>query len=137
MKVKVSQIPENDGKPKYQKKKENSNYNSKSFDKENYNEEDEEDEKETKFVTPFIFFEDFDITMSLFDIKTIETDVRFIEKPRARWQYGITINKGLDKSIYCPVIDKSIWFEKEDTRDRRYKKIMEKIEEIGFKVIRF
>mgnify|MGYP000259161973 CR=1 FL=1 len=87
-----------------------------------------------KYVRSVIFLPDFGLFVSIFDISTIEKDMRFVEHPRPRWQYGITINKGIT-SPNIVVKDKSVWFEKEEYRDKRFNGLMEKLEDFGFKVI--
>ena len=92
------------------------------------------DEEDKKYVHSVIFLPDFGLFVSIFDISTIEKDMRFVEHPRPRWQYGITINKGIT-SQKIVVQDKSVWFEKEEYRDKRFNTLMEKLEDFGFKVI--
>lgn len=121
MKVRESQIPEESSKAV--KVEENSN---------NLIPPIEEDKK---YIRSVVYFEDFGTFISLFDIITVDKDMRFIETPRARWQYGITINKGIEASPRIPVVNKSVWFEKEDYRDKRFKTLMEKLEDLGFKVV--
>lgn len=92
------------------------------------------DEEDKKYVRSVIFLPDFGLFVSIFDISTIEKDMRFVEHPHPRWQYGITINKGIT-SQKIVVQDKSVWFEKEEYRDKRFNTLMEKLEDFGFKVI--
>lgn len=93
-----------------------------------------DDDGDKKYVRSVIFLPDFGLFVSIFDISTIEKDMRFVEHPRPRWQYGITINKGIT-SQRIVVQDKSVWFEKEEYRDKRFNTLMEKLGDFGFKII--
>jgi len=93
-----------------------------------------DDDEDKKYVRSVIFLPDFGLFISIFDISTIEKDMRFVEHPRPRWQYGITINKGIT-SQKIVIQDKSIWFEKEEYRDKRFDGIMEELKKFGFKVL--
>ena len=152
VKVRNSQIPEEDGKPIRKKTKRFTKSKSKkpSFDEDDEMEDDEEDsddnffgkkksddddDKEKNIVKTVIHFEDFGLIISIWDLATITKDMRFVEKPKAHWQYGITINKDMEVSMRYPVVDKSLWFEDEYTRDMRYDKIVKTLDELGFKVI--
>lgn len=124
MKVRESQIPEESSKAV--KVEENSNSLITPI---------EEEAEDKKYIRSVVYFEDFGTFISLFYIITVDKDMRFVETPRARWQYGITINKGIEASPRIPVVNKSVWFEKEDYRDKRFKALMEKLEDLGFKVV--
>lgn len=137
----MSQIPEDDGKPKFQRKSENASRKGKqkSIDLDDEDDDDffgEEDDEKVRCIRSIVFFEDFGLSMSLFGIETIETDMQFVEKPKARWQYGITINKCMEPSIRFPRTNISVWFEREEVRDERFSKVMEILEENGFNVIK-
>lgn len=152
VKVRTSQIPEEDGKPIKVKKKQKAIGDTDLTDDEietlidqsleakpqavvkSRDDEDSDDEDQVKkFV---VHFPDFGITISLFGIESIDKDMRFVENQcHPRWQYGITINKGIEPSMRFPVVDKSIWFEKEEVRDKRYNDIINTLAELGFKVI--
>lgn len=152
VKVRTSQIPEEDGKPIKVRKKQKAigdtdltddeietlidksleqkpNATIKSRD----DETDDDEEQVRKYV---VHFPDFGITMSLFGIESIDKDMRFVDNlNHPRWQYGITINKGIEPSQRFPIVDKSVWFEKEEVRDKRYDDIITSLVELGFKVI--
>ena len=157
MKVHASQIPEESGKPHRIKEGKPSNVTAKIDDssslsldeieelvdkslecsatvvKEGDESQENDEEKVKKFV---VSFPDFGITISLFDIQTLDKDMRFVENQNhPRWQYGIIINKGITPSQRLPVTNKEMWFEKEEVRDERYDNILEQLKQIGFKVI--
>ncbi len=98
--------------------------------------DDEDGDEEDKVKKYVVYFPDFGLTISLFGIESIEKDMRFVESMKSpRWQYGITINRGMNPSERYPVTDKSVWFEKEEVRDKRYDDMMNTLAELGFKVI--
>lgn len=152
VKVRNSQIPEEDGKSIRKKTKRFTKSKSKKsfFDEDDEMEDDEEDSdgnffgkkksndddsEEKQVIKTVIHFENFGLVISIWDLATITKDMRFVEKPKAHWQYGITINKDMEVSMRYPVVDKSLWFEDEYTRDKCYDNIMKKLDELGFKVI--
>lgn len=100
------------------------------------NRDDEDGDNEDQVKKFVVHFHDFGITMSLFGIESIDKDMRFVENQcHPRWQYGITINKGIEPSVRFPIVDKTIWFEKEEVRDKRYNDIINTLANLGFKVI--
>ena len=152
VKVRNSQIPEENGKPIRKRTKNFPKSKSKkpSFDEDDEMEDDEkdsqdnffgkksdddDDEKKKDIVKTVIHFEDFGLVISIWDLASITKDMRFVEKPKAHWQYGITINKDMEVSMRFPIVDKSLWFDDEYTRDVRYDRIMKTLDELGFKVI--
>lgn len=121
MKVRESQIPEESGKAK--------NINDKESNR------GKEDTEKDVCLTSVIYLKDFGVVLQLRGIESIEKDTRFIEKPRARFQYGITINKGIEPTKFIPKVNISVWFETEEERDKRFEKIMETLVKNKFKVI--
>ena len=143
MKVNMSQIPEEDEKPKFQKRDKSPMKNTAAFEKEDedddwYDGAEDEDEKdeEIRYCKSVVLLEDFGILFPLFEISTIDKDMQFVQRPKARWQYGITINKGIEASIRYPRVNVSVWFEREEVRDESFERIMKTLEENGFNVIR-
>lgn len=88
-----------------------------------------------KYVRTVIRLEDFNTTLSIWSIESIEKRERFMEHPTARWQFGIVINAGIDSSIRFPKTDIAAWYEKQEVRDMKYDELLSKLEEFGFKVI--
>lgn len=96
------------------------------------NDEDDDEEKPWRLM---LRLDDFDATISLFGIECIEKKMRFVEKPKARWQYGIAINGGIEPSQRYPKTDLYAWYEKEELRDKRYEYLLERLSEKGIKII--
>lgn len=138
MKVRVSQIPEESGKPKYQKKMKTTTKKAKDFDDEedddDFGEEPEEDEPK-RLKKTMINFREEGIVISAYDLNCIEKDMRFVEKPTAHWEFGITINKGLNPGQFINKTDLSMWYIKEEVRDRKWEKLMELLKLEGLNVI--
>lgn len=137
MKVRVSQIPEESGKPKFEKKMKTSVKKSKDFDdEEDDNTTDEsEDEEQKRLKKTMISFNEEGIVISAYDLHSIEKDMRFVEKPNAHWEFGITINKGLTPGQFINKIDLSMWYMKEEVRDEKWEKLMELLKIEGLNVI--
>lgn len=137
MKVRVSQIPEESGKPKFEKKMKTSVKKSKDFDdEEDDNTTDEsEDEEQKRLKKTMISFNEEGIVISAYDLHSIEKDMRFVEKPNAHWEFGITINKGLTPGQFINKIDLSMWYMKEEVRDEKWEKLMELLKNEGLNVI--
>lgn len=138
MKVRVSQIPEESGKPKYQKKMKTTTKKSKDFDDEDddFDDTSEEEEDEPKRLKKtMIYFKEEGISISAYDLNTIETDMRFVEKPKAHWEFGITINKGLSPGQFINKTDLSMWYMTEEVRDQKMERLMELLKIEGLNVI--
>ena len=97
---------------------------------------DSDDEDENKIWKMMLRLDDFDATISLFGIECIEKKERFVEKPKARWQFGIAINGGIEQSQRYPKTDLYAWYEKQETRDKRYEYLLTLLEEYGIKILR-
>lgn len=93
-----------------------------------------DDDDDKKFRT-MIRLEDFDTTISIWAIESIEKKSRFMETPRPRWQFGIVINAGIEPSMRFPKVDIGAWYEKEELRDQRYDELLAKLETYGFQIL--
>jgi len=96
----------------------------------------DEDEDEDKPYRTMFRLDDFDATIYMFGIECIERKMRFVEKPKARWQYGIVINGGMEPSMRYPKTNLEAWFEKEEKRDERYEYLLQKLSEYKINVIK-
>jgi hypothetical protein len=148
VKVRISQIPEESGKPTIIKKKIQRNQTSKNDDwlDDDINTEDntsryndEESDKEERYIKSMISFPQEGINMSLFGIETIEKDFRIKESnygsENVNFQYGIVINKGMEPSMRYPKVNVDVWFDSEKVRDQRYDNMIAKLKQAGFKFI--
>lgn len=138
MKVIQSQIPEENGKPKYQKK-----MKSKSYDPEDSEDEEDDDDEEgeepeeekERYIRLMITIKDAGVTMPLYSLDSIEKDERFVDRPKAHFEFGIVINRGMLPSVRCPRVDVEIWYNTVEKRDERLAEIIENLEKEGVKVI--
>ena len=80
-----------------------------------------------------------DFSISLFGIETIEKSFKIIDSnwggDNVKAQYGIVINKDMEPSIRYPRTNIEFWWDKEEIRDQRYKKIMSQLEKAGYKFV--
>ena len=95
---------------------------------------DDDDERK---IRTMIRLEDFDVTLSIWAIESIEKKSRFVETPRPRWQFGIVINAGIEPSMRFPKVDIGAWYEKEEWRDERYNELLSKLETYGFIIFKW
>ena len=143
MKVRLSQIEESNGKPMYTRK-----HKGKATKKPLIGDIDEDDEEDSdddfndndddgkkRLSKTMLHFKDEGITISAWDLHTIETDMRFVEKPKAHWEFGITINKGLNPSQFINKTDLSMWYLSEEVRDDKMTKMLEILKAEGLNVI--
>ena len=100
-----------------------------------WGDEPEEEEEKKRLKKTMIHFSEDGIVISAYDLHTIETDMRFVEKPTAHWEFGITINKGLSPGQFVTKTDLSLWYIKEEVRDQKFKRLMELLEIEGLNVI--
>ena len=136
-KVRVSQISEESGKPKFQSRKMKTTVKSaKDYDEEDDDtSEDSGGEEQKRLKKTVIHFLDDGIVISAYDLHTIEKDMRFVEKPTAHWEFGITINKGLEPGQFVRKTDVSLWYSTEEVRDEKWEKLMTILESEGLSVI--
>lgn len=101
VKVRLSQIKEESSKPVRIRRENVSKVkrttNDDDFYDEDYEDEDQkpEEDMKTRLSKTILHFKSEGITMTAWDLSTIEPEMRFVESPRPHWEYGIVINKGL------------------------------------------
>ena len=141
MKVRLSQIEEQGSKPTYVRKHKGSTTKKKPLIGDIDEEEDDDffdddDEGQKKRLSKvMIDFKGEGVTISAWDLHTIEDDMRFVEKPKAHWEFGITINKGLNPSQFINKTDLSIWYSSEELRDQKRERLLEILKAEGLNVI--
>lgn len=132
MKVRQSQIPEESGKPV----KVNHNGNSSEDNQTVIDNENEEDEV---VIRTMLHIPELGFTISLFGIETIDKTFRVYESINGtgdvKPQYGIVINRDMEKSMRYPRTNVEFWFDTEEIRDKRYNKLIKRLEDAGFKFI--
>ena len=141
VKVRLSQIKEESSKPvrirrkNVSKVKRTTTYDD-SYD-EDYEDEDHkpEEDMKTRLSKTILHFKSEGITMTAWDLSTIEPEMRFVESPRPHWEYGIVINKGLTPGQFIQKTDLYIWYRNEEMRDRKMKHLLEVLKENGMNII--
>lgn len=136
MKVRESQIPEESGKP--QKVTRQTNKADTKYFNDEFAEADEpfpvEDERKRLKKTVINFSEE-GIVISAYDLHTIEKDMRFVERPKAHFEFGIVINKGLEPGQFVKKADIGLWYMTEEVRDEKYKRLLQLLESEGLSII--
>lgn len=145
VKVRQSQIPEESGKAV--KVKANVQRNETSTYDESMNAEffdDDElrngtgDDGET-IVRTMLHIPEIGFSISLFGIETIDKSFRVYESMNGtgevKPQYGIILNKDMDKSMRYPRTNIEFWFDSEEVRDKRYNKIVKRLKDAGYKFV--
>lgn len=141
VKVRLSQIKEESSKPVRIRRKNVSKVkrttNDDDFYDEDYEDEDHkpEEDMKTRLSKTILHFKSEGITMTAWDLSTIEPEMRFVESPRPHWEYGIVINKGLTPGQFIQKTDLYIWYRNEEMRDRKMKHLLEVLKENGMNII--
>lgn len=84
---------------------------------------------------PLISFKDEGVIIGAYDLHTIEKDMRFVDKPKAHWEWGIVINKGLEPSQFVKRVNLSMWYQSEVVRDKRYDRMVKLLKAEGLTFI--
>lgn len=84
---------------------------------------------------PVFHFRDAGLVVPVWAVMTLEKSVSWVEKPTTHPIYGIVINRGLDPTPQCPIGEKSMWYEKEEVRDRAFDAMLGEMSSSAFKVI--
>lgn len=93
------------------------------------------DDEQKRLKKTVINFSEEGIVISAYDLHTIEKDTRFVEKPKAHWEWGITINKGLEAGQFVKKADIFMWYNSEEVRDKKYDRLMKILESEGLNII--
>lgn len=95
-------------------------------------------EDEKKPLKTMIRFPEEGLVISIYAIKTIDKEFRIRDSnysdELSTLEYGIVINKGMD-NLEGSLGEKSLWFLSEEIRDKRYKRLMDYLEEAGYAFI--
>lgn len=93
-----------------------------------------ENSSENKLKKTMICLYD-NIIISAYDIHTIEKEIRFFEKPKAHFEYGIILNKNLEENQYVTKSNIDCWFLKEEVRDKYWNELKKELGEKGLKIL--
>lgn len=131
VKVRQSQIPEESGKPKFQRK------NDDFFDDEDLKEyqEDEKEDDDSLPLQKLLKIEGTGICIDAIGIRTLTKEERFCDGMNPHWEYGIIFNKDIKPTVYVPVTDVSVYWANIKMRDKKYESILQALEKLGTEII--
>lgn len=142
VKVRQSQIPEESGKATKVKnttqRKETVSYDEPLND-EFFDDVDRKDDEDLDIVRTMLHIPELGFSISLFGIETIDKSFRVYESingtGNVKPQYGIILNKDMEKSTRYPRTNVEFWFDNEKVRDKRYNKIISRLKDVGYRFI--
>lgn len=130
VKVRTSQIPEDGETTKRPTKKEVKAKQSSYFPDRYEDDDEEEGEEEPKKVICRVMIEFADTLLDVWQIGSISKVMEFKEST-SEFEYGIVINAGITPSQRYPITDLKCLYAKEKTRDERYRKLRDTLEQAG------
>lgn len=139
VKVRTSQIPEEDGKPvRVDNSYATGEKPLRDVDTDVKPSGEEEDGK-PQYIKTAISIPDAGIVLLLQDVNSIEKTFKLQSSDyypdRVTPLYGIVINRAIEPSMRIPKTDIELWYEREEVRDQRYEKMLKALKEAGFKFI--
>lgn len=94
-------------------------------------------EKDLDIVRTMFHIPELGFSISLFGIETIDKSFRVYESINGtgdvKPQYGIILNKDMEKSMRYPRTNIEFWFDDEKVRDKRYNKIISRLKDAGYR----
>lgn len=131
VKVRTSQIPEEDGAPQYQ-----SSENSQKEDKRTWIDFSQDGEKEHYNKMVVI---DNEFIMPVKEIVSVEKTQRIKQSDYNAddivVQFGLIINKNIKQDTYHPRVDIEFWYSTEELRDQRFNSMIDVLKDENFKFI--
>ena len=141
VKVRQSQIPEESGKAVKVKnttqRKETVSDDDEPLNDEFFDVDDRKDDEDLDIVRTMLHIPELGFSISLFGIETIDKSFRVYESINGtgdiKPQYGIILNKDMEKSMRYPRTNIEFWFDDEKVRDKRYNKIISRLKDAGYR----
>lgn len=141
VKVRQSQIPEESGKAIKVKnttqRKETVSDDDEPLNGEFFDVDDRKDDEDLDIVRTMLHIPELGFSISLFGIETIDKSFRVYESINGtgdvKPQYGIILNKDMEKSMRYPRTNIEFWFDDEKVRDKRYSKIISRLKDAGYR----
>lgn len=141
VKVRQSQIPEESGKAIKVKnttqRKETVLDDDEPLNGEFFDVDDRKDDEDLDIVRTMLHIPELGFSISLFGIETIDKSFRVYESINGtgdvKPQYGIILNKDMEKSMRYPRTNIEFWFDDEKIRDKRYSKIISRLKDAGYR----
>lgn len=143
VKVRQSQIPEESGKAIKVKnttqRKETVSDDDEPLNDEFFDVDDRKNDEDLDIVRTMLHIPELGFSISLFGIETIDKSFRVYESINGtgdvKPQYGIILNKDMEKSMRYPRTNIDFWFDDEKVRDKCYNKIISRLKDAGYKFI--
>lgn len=141
VKVRQSQIPEESGKAIKVKnttqRKETVSDDDEPLNGEFFDIDDRKDDEDLDIVRTMLHIPELGFSISLFGIETIDKSFRVYESINGtgdvKPQYGIILNKDMEKSMRYPRTNIDFWFDDEKVRDKCYNKIISRLKDAGYR----
>ena len=142
VKVRQSQIPEESGKAikvKNSTQRKEIVSDDEPMNNELFDIDDRKNDEDLNIVRTMLHIPELGFSISLFGIETIDKSFRVYESINGtgdvKPQYGIILNKDMEKSMRYPRTNIEFWFDDEKVRDKRYNNIMSRLKDAGYKFI--
>lgn len=101
--------------------------------------DNKKDDEDLDIVRTMLHIPELGFSISLFGIETIDKSFRVYESINGtgdvKPQYGIILNKDMEKSMRYPRTNVEFWFDNEKVRDKRYDKIISRLKDVGYRFI--
>lgn len=141
VKVRQSQIPEESGKAikvkNITQRKETVSDDDEPLNGEFFDVDDKKDDEDLDIVRTMLHIPELGFSISLFGIETIDKSFRVYESINGtgdvKPQYGIILNKDMEKSMRYPRTNIDFWFDDEKVRDKCYNKIISRLKDAGYR----
>ena len=141
VKVRQSQIPEESGKAIKVKnttqRKETVSNDDEPLNGEFFDIDDRKDDEDLDIVRTMLHIPELGFSISLFGIETIDKSFRVYESINGtgdvKPQYGIILNKDMEKSMRYPRTNIDFWYDDEKVRDKCYNKIISRLKDAGYR----
>lgn len=140
VKVRQSQIPEENGKAikvNNSKQRKETVSDDEPLNDEFFDIDDRKDDEDLDIVKTMLHIPELGFSISLFGIETIDKSFRVYESINGtgdvKPQYGIILNKDMEKSMRYPRTNIEFWFDDEKVRDKRYNKIISRLKDAGYR----
>ena len=102
--------------------------------------DNKKDDEDLDIVRTMLHIPELGFSISLFGIETIDKSFRVYESINGtgdvKPQYGIILNKDMEKSMRYPRTNVEFWFDNEEVRDKRYDKIISRLKDVGYRFIK-
>lgn len=97
------------------------------------------EEQEGCIIRNMLHIPELGFSINFSGIETIDKSFRVFESVNGtgevKPQFGIVLNKDMEKSMRYPRTNVEFWFNDEEVRDNRYKRIIQRLSSAGYRFI--